>query len=133
MDTNAVYYLSIHICWITTGNTAQAFQAEEWPAVVEAFIQLMGAENPENLKHHLNVISKIVEMNQLFVYRTMAKQKPSLTVLYGSFRDRRSAQEALRTLPASLKAYRPILRTVQGIRGEIRQHQTSEQRDNANS
>jgi septal ring-binding cell division protein DamX len=96
-------------------------------------IQLLGAENPEHLKHHLNVISKIVEMNQLFVYRTVAKQKPSLTVLYGSYQDRRSAQEALRTLPASLKAYRPILRTVQGIRGEIRQHQTSEQRENPNS
>jgi hypothetical protein len=96
-------------------------------------IQLMGAENTTQLKHHLNVISKSVEMNQVFVYRTVAKQKPSLTVLYGSFADRRAAQEALQALPASLKAYRPILRTVHGIRGEMRHHQTLEQSGNAKS
>jgi DamX protein len=90
-------------------------------------IQLMGAENSQHLKHHLNVIGKIIEMNKIFVYPTVAKQKPSLTVLYGSFSDRREARQALETLPASLKAYRPILRTVQGVRSEMRQHQTLEQ------
>ncbi|MBI3938611.1 MAG: AAA family ATPase [Betaproteobacteria bacterium] len=87
-------------------------------------IQLFGTGKPEQLKNHLNVVGKFVEMNKVFVYRTIAKQKPSLTVLYGSFSDRRSAREALAKLPASLKAYRPILRTVQGIRAEIKQHQT---------
>ena len=96
-------------------------------------IQLMGAENATQLKHHLNVLSKIVEMNKIFVYRTVAKQKPSLTVLYGSFEDRRAAQQALQALPATLKAYRPILRTVHGIRGEIRHYETLEQNGNAKS
>jgi MSHA biogenesis protein MshM len=88
-------------------------------------IQLLGADNAGQLKHHLNVISKYVEINDIFVYRTVAKQRPSLTVLYGSFNDRRSALEALAKLPAPLKAYSPILRTVQGIRTEIAQHQSS--------
>jgi MSHA biogenesis protein MshM len=96
-------------------------------------IQLMGAEDATQLKHHLNVLSKSIEMNKVFVYRTMAKQKPSLTVLYGSFGDRAEAQQALKELPAALKAYRPILRTVQGIRGEMRQHQTNEQSGSTNS
>jgi septal ring-binding cell division protein DamX len=96
-------------------------------------IQLMGAEDATQLKHHLNVLAKSIEMNKIFVYRTIAKQKPSLTVLYGSFGDRREAQQALKELPASLKVYRPILRTVQGIRGEMRQHQTNEQNGSANS
>ena len=74
-----------------------------------------------------------IEMNKIFVYRTVARQKPSLTVLYGSFGDRREAQQALNELPASLKAYRPILRTVQGIRGEMRQHQTNEQSGSTSS
>lgn len=87
-------------------------------------IQLFGTDKPEQLKNHLNVVGKFVEMNKVFVYRTIAKQKPSLTVLYGSFSDRRSAREALAKLPASLKAYRPLLRTVRGIRAEIKQHQT---------
>jgi type II secretory pathway predicted ATPase ExeA len=88
-------------------------------------IQLLGADNPRQLKHHLNVISKLVEINDIFVYRTVAKRKPSLTVLYGSFNDRRAAQDALAKLPAPLKANKPILRTVQGIRAEIAQHQSS--------
>jgi len=85
----------------------------------------MGAEDATQLKHHLNVLSKSIETNKLFVYRTLAKEKPSLTVLYGSFSDRREAQQALKELPASLKAYRPILRTVQGVLGEIERHQAS--------
>jgi len=88
-------------------------------------IQLLGADNATQLKHHLNVIRKYVEINDIFVYRTIAKQKPSLTVLYGSFDDRRAAQEALAKLPANLKAYKPVLRTMQGIRAEIAQHQSS--------
>ena len=59
------------------------------------------------------------------MYRTMAKQKPSITVLYGSFNDHRAAQEALAKLPPFVKENRPILRTVQGIRTEIKQHQSS--------
>ena len=67
-------------------------------------IQLMGADNPAQLKNHLNVIRKYIEINDIFVYRTVAKQKPSLTVLYGSFDDRRAAQEALAKLPAELES-----------------------------
>ncbi|MCW5603793.1 MAG: AAA family ATPase [Burkholderiales bacterium] len=88
-------------------------------------IQLMGIADEQQLKHHLNVIGKFVEINDVFVYRTIAKQKPSITVLYGSFSDHRSAQEALAGLPPFLKANRPILRTVQGVRTEIGQHQSS--------
>ncbi|NBR29229.1 MAG: general secretion pathway protein, partial [Betaproteobacteria bacterium] len=67
---------------------------------------------------------KYIEINDIFVYRTLAKQKPSMTVLYGSFTDRRAAQEALKQLPAALRANKPIVRTAQGIRAEIAQHQS---------
>ena len=88
-------------------------------------IQLLGAENARQLMQHLNVIRKYVEINEVFVYRTLAKQKPSLTVLYGSFSDRRAALDALARLPEPLKIYQPILRTIQGIRAEIALHQRS--------
>jgi len=88
-------------------------------------IQLMGTHDPEQLKDLLNGLGKFVEINKVFVYRTVARQKPSLTVLYGSFDNRRAAVEALDKLPESLKANRPILRTVQGIRAEIKQHRSS--------
>ena len=88
-------------------------------------IQLMGANDSEQLREHLSALAKFVEINNIFVYRTVARQKPSLTVLYGSFTNPRAAREALDKLPESLKANRPLLRTVQGIRAEIRQHQAS--------
>ena len=88
-------------------------------------IQLMGTNDEEQLRNHLNVLSKFVEINEVFVYRTLAKQKPSITVLYGSFSDHRAAQQALANLPPFLKENRPILRTVQGVREEIRQRQSS--------
>jgi len=88
-------------------------------------IQLFGSENPRQLTQHLNAIGKFVEIKEIFVYRTIAKQKPSLTVLYGSFNDRRTALDALAKLPAPLKTYNPILRTVQGIRAEIARSQPS--------
>jgi MSHA biogenesis protein MshM len=82
-------------------------------------IQLMGTHDPEQLKDLLNSIGKVVEITKIFVYRTTANRRPSLTVLYGSYATPREAREALDKLPASLKANRPILRTVQGVRGEI--------------
>jgi type II secretory pathway predicted ATPase ExeA/septal ring-binding cell division protein DamX len=96
-------------------------------------IQLLGSENSEQLKRHLKVIAKSIEMNKIFVYRTVARQKPSLTVLYGSFNDHGAAKEALQTLPASLKAFKPILRTVQGIQGEIKRHESAGEQGNVNS
>lgn len=88
-------------------------------------IQLMGTADEQQLKRELNTLSKFVEMNRVFVYRTMARQKPSITVLYGSFDSLRAAQDALEKLPPLLQANRPILRTVQGIRTEIKQNQSS--------
>ena len=88
-------------------------------------IQLLGTNDPQQLKDLLSSIGKFIEINKVFVYRTMARQQPSLTVLYGSFSNPREAREALDRLPESLKANQPILRTVQGIRDEIRQLQPS--------
>ena len=88
-------------------------------------IQLLGTNDPQQLKDLLSSIGKFIEINKVFVYRTMARQQPSLTVLYGSFSNPREAREALDRLPESLKANQPILRTVQGIRAEIRQLQPS--------
>jgi len=88
-------------------------------------IQLLGTADAEQLKLHLNDLSKFIEMNKIFVYRTLANGRPLLTVLYGSFSDRRSAQEVLEKLPKGLRANRPILRTVEGIRSELKRHQAS--------
>ena len=87
-------------------------------------IQLLGANDDQQLNQHLKFLSNIIEMNRLFVYRTVAKGVPSLTVVWGSFDTQRAALQAMAQLPPFLKAYRPLLRTVQGIKAEVRDQKT---------
>jgi septal ring-binding cell division protein DamX len=101
---------------------ARLIATETWLAREDAAtfsIQILGTNDPTLLRFHLNDLGKLIEMNKIFVYRTSANQKPFLTVLFGSFNSYRAAQEALDKLPESLKANRPFLRTVGGIRDEI--------------
>jgi hypothetical protein len=87
-------------------------------------IQLMEAEHEPQLLRDLKEIAKSVEINEVFLYRIDANRKASLAVLYGSFSDRRVAQDALDKLPPPLKVNRPFLRTVRGIRGGVAQPRT---------
>ena len=101
---------------------------EKWLATENGnlyIIQLLGTVDATQLKLHLNDLSKSTEMNKLFVYRTLANGRPLLTVLYGTFSDRRSAQVVLDKLPEDLKANRPFLRTVEGVRDELRRKEVS--------
>ena len=106
---------------------ARLLATREWLSSQDAHmhsIQVLGSDNGEQLKHHLNMIAKSVEIKNVFVYRTIAKEKPFLTVLYGTFPSREAAQEALDRLPPPLRAFRPYLRTVQGIREEMSRNNT---------
>lgn len=88
-------------------------------------IQLLSSGNEQQLNHHLKFLSNIIEINSLFVYRTVAKGVPALNVVWGSFDSQGEAREAMAKLPPSLRAYRPLLRTVQGIKAEVRDRNTS--------
>jgi type II secretory pathway predicted ATPase ExeA/septal ring-binding cell division protein DamX len=101
---------------------ARLAATRNWLARVDpdAFtIQLMEAEHAPQLVRDLKEIAKSIEINDVFLYRIDANRKASLAVLYGSFNDRRVAQDALDKLPPALKANRPFLRTVRGMRGEM--------------
>lgn len=87
-------------------------------------IQLMGANGEEQLRAHLKSLGKVIDPGRLYVFRTKAQGKPSLTVLYGAYADRQSALQALQKLPAAVAANKPALRTVNGIRAEMKQHNT---------
>lgn len=82
-------------------------------------VQLFGARDENQLNQHLKFLSNTIEINSVFVYRTVAKGDPSLTVTWGSFDNEREARAAMAQLPAFIKAYRPLLRTVHGIRAEV--------------
>jgi type II secretory pathway predicted ATPase ExeA len=101
---------------------ARLAATREWLAQQEQMaysIQVFGTNDPQQLNKHLNDIAKSIEINKLYVYPTLVKEKPYWTVLYGSFSDRFAAQEGLGRLPQALMANQPLLRTVQGIRDEI--------------
>ncbi len=82
-------------------------------------IQLMGSRSEAQLDRQLRTLARQVEPERIFVVRTRAGERPSLTVFYGHFANRADARAALETLPEALRTFAPHLRTVQGIRNEI--------------
>jgi septal ring-binding cell division protein DamX len=82
-------------------------------------IQLLGSDDPELLREYFKTIAKYLEIEKVYVYRTIANRHPSLTVLYGTFATRDEVTRTLRGLPEELKFNRPYYRTIQGIRSEI--------------
>jgi type II secretory pathway predicted ATPase ExeA len=82
-------------------------------------IQLMGAADAEYLKEYFKSLAKSIEVDNIFVYRTFANMKPSLTVVYGAYPTMRAVNEAIEQLPPELQRYRPYQRTIRGIRAEI--------------
>ncbi len=95
---------------------------ERWLAEADAgvfSIQLLGSTDQRMLKRYLNNLTNYIERDRIFVYRTVANQAPSITVLYGEFAARADAVRSLDGLPPELRANRPYIRTVQGIRSEL--------------
>jgi len=82
-------------------------------------IQIMGSRSELELDRQLRRLSRQVDAGQLFVIRTQAGERPSMTVLYGSFSNRAEATAALATLPESIRGFSPHLRTVERVRAEI--------------
>lgn len=82
-------------------------------------LQILGAYDPKELQSFLKTLSADLDMGKVFVYPTAVKGKPSHTLLYGSFKTRTEAQQALQKLPSTLRPFNPYLRSVQGIRAEI--------------
>jgi type II secretory pathway predicted ATPase ExeA/septal ring-binding cell division protein DamX len=91
----------------------------------EFSIQLLGSNDPELLRAYFKTIGKYLEIEKVYVYRTIANRRPSLTVLYGNFVDRAEVNRMLDSLPDDLKANRPYYRTIHGIRSEIARHRSS--------
>ena len=100
----------------------------EWIAAAPSTthtIQLMGTNSEEQLKGRLEALSKVLDPGKLYIFRTLAQGKPSITVAYGAYADRQSALQALEKLPGAITANGPVLRTVNGIRTEMKQHKTA--------
>jgi len=82
-------------------------------------IQVLGSNDLTLLRAYLEKLRRSVEIDKVFVYRTQTNNGPSVTMLYGTFGSRAEALQALDALPAELRANRPYIRTVEGVRLEI--------------
>jgi type II secretory pathway predicted ATPase ExeA len=82
-------------------------------------IQLLGSPDAELLREYFKTIAKYLEIEKVYVYRTIANQRPSFTVLYGTYADRYEVTRVLESLPPEMRVNRPYTRTIQGIRAEI--------------
>ena len=82
-------------------------------------IQLLGGYSDAQILSDLNRLSQQVELDNLYVYRTImikgSSTQPFLTVLYGSFANRLEGTKALKNLPADIQKNQPQLRTIAGV------------------
>jgi septal ring-binding cell division protein DamX len=85
-------------------------------------IQLLVADDIEKLRKHLKDLPKFIEINDLYMYRSVARGRPIFNLLWGSYADRLVAQEDLAGLPLSQRRSQPYVRTLSGIRTEYDRH-----------
>jgi MSHA biogenesis protein MshM len=78
-------------------------------------IQILGSSDEPQLRSQLTLLVQTIELDKIYVYQTKVNQQIFYTVVYGTYADRFSANEALKQLPASLQKNRPQLRTIGGI------------------
>ena len=86
-------------------------------------IQLMlitETEKTPQMEQVLGKIEKEIGLQEVYVYPTSITAKRQFIITFGNFSSREQAIAALNQLPAGYKANRPLLRTVKGIRDEIK-------------
>jgi septal ring-binding cell division protein DamX len=90
-------------------------------------VQLMmtDARDPAYLELYLREAVRTLSKEDLFLYPSGNAESPKVGVLYGSFRTRREATEALNALPSSLRQFRPYVRTVEAVKSDVRRSPTS--------
>ncbi len=66
------------------------------------------------------LLAKDIDTDNIMLYATVKNQRSVIGVLYGIYPDRQQARQNIRSLPRALNANKPIIRTVKGIKDEIR-------------
>jgi type II secretory pathway predicted ATPase ExeA len=97
-------------------------ETERWLAETDDSrftIQILGATDAGILRKDLNAFRESIDIERVFVYRTVANQRPSFTVLLGTYGTRAEAFREIEELPEPIRLNRPYYRTVRGVRAEI--------------
>ncbi|PKO44600.1 MAG: general secretion pathway protein [Betaproteobacteria bacterium HGW-Betaproteobacteria-22] len=83
---------------------------------VPASANTSGNRQDQALQAELLKLSQQVEVDNLYLYRMLQNGLPFTVILYGAYAERTQALNALKTLPADIRANRPYLRTLAGVR-----------------
>jgi DamX protein len=85
-------------------------------------VQLMVTDARERgyLENYLSEAGKAVQRDQLYLFPAGSPETPRLGVLIGGFRERGDALAALDNLPENLKQFRPYVRSIDGVREDVR-------------
>ena len=85
-------------------------------------IQLMmtDARQRDYLEWYVGEASRTLSPDALFLYPSGSADSPKAGVLYGAFATRREAVSALEGLPANLRKFGPYVRSVEGVRSDVR-------------
>lgn len=77
-------------------------------------------EKPEPLMaDYFRLLPAHLDKSMFYIYRTRIFERNVFGILYGEYPSKRIAQAAIAELPLALKANKPIVRTVGGIRKEL--------------
>ncbi len=85
-------------------------------------IQLMmtDARDSDYLRAYLAEASRAIGPESLFLYPSGSAETPKVGVLYGAFKTRQEANQAMGSLPDNLRQFRPYVRAVEAVRTDIR-------------
>ena len=85
-------------------------------------VQLMvtDARDKAYLESYLAEASRSLKAEELFLYPSGSAESPKVGVLYGAFKTRREANEAMGALPDNLRQFRPYVRAVEAVRNDLR-------------
>ena len=85
-------------------------------------VQLLVADAKERgyLENYLSEAGRALQPERLFVVPAGSPAAPRLGVLFGSFDELGAANVALAALPENLKQFRPYVRSLDGVREDVR-------------
>ena len=86
-------------------------------------LQIMTSSEESQLKNELEVLSRQLELDKLYLFRKKQNNANLNVFLYGAFSERSEALAALQSMPVQIKNNHPQLRTLAGINKELEQSQ----------
>ena len=74
----------------------------------------------DEVNNYLQHASQSLDSNRLFIYQASIRGRMVYSVLYNEYPERRLATQQLKQLPAKIRQNAPYLRTIKGIKADIR-------------